>query len=67
MVSGGGMHFTEDGETPLTCGQLALISAGEWHGFCTDTDVTTRTVFGYLGAASLPEAGYELMLGGNDD
>jgi quercetin dioxygenase-like cupin family protein len=67
VVSGSGMHLTEDGEIPLTNGQLVLIPAGEWHGFCTDTDVTTRTVFGYLGAASLPEAGYELKLGGNDD
>jgi quercetin dioxygenase-like cupin family protein len=67
VVSGGGMHLTEDGETPLTYGQLVLIPAGEWHGFCTDPGVTTRTVFGYLGAASLPEAGYELKLGGNDD
>jgi quercetin dioxygenase-like cupin family protein len=61
VVSGGGMHLTQDGATPLTYGQLVLIGAGEWHGFRTDPGVTTRTVFGYLGAASLSEAGYELL------
>lgn len=67
VVSGAGMHLTEDGATPLTHGRLVLIPAGEWHGFCTDPGVTTRTVFGYLGAASLAEAGYELKTGGHDD
>jgi len=67
VVSGGGVHLTEDGAAPLTDGRLVMISTGEWHGFCTDPGVTTRTVFGYLGAASLSEAGYELKPGGNDD
>jgi quercetin dioxygenase-like cupin family protein len=66
VVSGGGVHLSEDGATPMSAGQHVLISAGEWHGFCTDPGVTTRTVFGYLGAASLPEAGYELKVGGGD-
>jgi quercetin dioxygenase-like cupin family protein len=60
VVGGGGMHLTEDGGTPLTYGQVVLIPSGEWHGFCTDAGVTTHTVFGYLGAGSLAEAGYEL-------
>lgn len=67
VVSGGGMHLTQDGATPLAYGQLVLIPAGEWHGFRTDPGVTTCTVFGYLGAASLSEAGYQLLPGDDDD
>ncbi|MGH2941620.1 MAG: cupin domain-containing protein [Solirubrobacteraceae bacterium] len=60
VVAGGGLHLTEDGPVALRYGDLVLIPTGEWHGFCTEPGVTTRTVFGYLGAASLAEAGYEL-------
>jgi quercetin dioxygenase-like cupin family protein len=67
IVSGRGRHLTEDGAAAMTDGQIVMIATGEWHGFCTDPGVTTRTVFGYLGAASLSDAGYELKPGGSDD
>jgi mannose-6-phosphate isomerase-like protein (cupin superfamily) len=39
-------------------GDLVLVPAGEWHGFRTDG--VTTAVYGYLGAGSLQQAGYEL-------
>nr|AYM53470.1 hypothetical protein [Cystobacter sp.] len=61
VLQGGGEHLTKDGPVRLNPGDLAYIPAGEWHGFQTDPGVTTRTVYGYLGAGSLAQAGYELL------
>lgn len=61
VLQGGGEHLTEDGPVRLDPGDMAYIPAGEWHGFRTDPGVTTRTVYGYLGAGSLEQAGYELL------
>jgi quercetin dioxygenase-like cupin family protein len=61
VLQGGGEHLTKNGPVRLNPGDLAYIPAGEWHGFQTDPGVTTRTVYGYLGAGSLEQAGYELL------
>jgi quercetin dioxygenase-like cupin family protein len=64
VLSGAGEHLTQDGPVRLAVGDLAFIRAGEWHGFRTDPEITTCTVYGYLGAGSLAQAGYELRDGG---
>jgi len=64
VLSGAGEHVSEYGPTRLTAGDLAFIPAGEWHGFRTDPKIITRTVYGYLGAGSLDQAGYDLYDGG---
>jgi len=61
VLQGGGEHLTRSGHVRLNPGDMAYIPAGEWHGFRTDAGVTTRTVYGYLGAGSLEQAGYELL------
>jgi quercetin dioxygenase-like cupin family protein len=61
IVDGGGYHRTADGEEHLGPNQVALIDRGEWHGFRADPDAPTHTLFGYLGAASLRAAGYEVL------
>jgi quercetin dioxygenase-like cupin family protein len=61
VLRGGGEHLTKEGPVRLNPGDMAYIPAGEWHGFRTDPGVTTRTVYGYLGAGSLAQAGYELL------
>jgi len=61
VLQGGGDHLTQDGPVRLNAGAMAYIPAGEWHGFRTDPGITTRTVYGYLGAGSLAQAGYELL------
>lgn len=60
VLEGGGEHLTEDGPVRMGPGDLVYIPAGEWHGYRTDPGLTTRTVYGYLGAGSLAAAGYEL-------
>ena len=60
VVEGGGLHLQSGCRTRLAPGDLAYIPAGEWHGFVTDPGTVTRAVYGYLGAGSLDEAGYEL-------
>lgn len=60
VLSGTGEHLTPEGTVRLAPGELAFIPAGEWHGFRTDPQITTRTVYGYLGAGSLAQAGYQL-------
>ena len=64
MLSGADEHVSQYGTTRLTAGDLTLIPAGEWHGFRTDPKIITRTVYGYLGAGSLDQAGYNLYDGG---
>ncbi|MET8090839.1 cupin domain-containing protein [Micromonospora sp. NPDC005220] len=60
VLDGSGEHLTETGAIRLGPGDVVLVGAGEWHGYRTDPGVTTTTVYGYLGAASLDEAGYEV-------
>jgi quercetin dioxygenase-like cupin family protein len=60
VVEGSGEHLTADGEVRMGPGDLVVVPAGDWHGYRTDPGITTRTVYGYLGAASLGDAGYEV-------
>jgi len=60
VVSGSGAHLTETGEVALVEGDLVFVPANEWHGYRTDEGTVTRAVYGYLGAGSLEQAGYEL-------
>lgn len=60
VVAGSGEHLTESGPVRLGPGDIVLVPAGERHGYRTDAGVTTRTVYGYLGAAGLDSAGYEV-------
>lgn len=61
IVEGGGTCLMEDGETPITAGEVCFVPRGEWHGFRNSTDVVTRVICCYGGAGSLERAGYELM------
>ena len=60
VVEGSGEHLTGSGPVRLGPGDIVLVAAGERHGYRTDAGVTTRTVYGYLGAAGLDSAGYEV-------
>lgn len=63
IVEGGGTLLTEQGPERLRAGEVVYLANGEWHGFVTDPGVTTRSVYGYLGAGSLEQAGYEVRKG----
>jgi quercetin dioxygenase-like cupin family protein len=60
ILEGGGEHLTPDGAVRLDAGEIAYIPAGEYHGYRNKAGVLTRTLFGYFGAGSLEEAGYEV-------
>ncbi len=60
VLAGGGDHLTDTGRVRLAQGDLAYVPAGEWHGFRTRRDVTTVALYGYLGAAGLAQAGYQI-------
>lgn len=60
VLSGGGDHLTDNGRVRLAQGDLAYVPAGEWHGFRTRRGVTTVALYGYLGAAGLEQAGYQM-------
>ena len=60
ILEGGGEHLTSDGSVSLSAGEIAYIPANEYHGFKNPDGVLTRTLFGYFGAPTLEEAGYEV-------
>jgi quercetin dioxygenase-like cupin family protein len=60
IIDGGGKHLTTDEAVSLSAGEIAYIPANEYHGFDNPPGVLTKTLFGYFGAGSLSEAGYEV-------
>ncbi|MFI9818102.1 cupin domain-containing protein [Saccharothrix variisporea] len=60
VVRGGGYHHAPDGPIRLDPGDLVHVPAGEPHGFATDPGTVTTALYGYLGAGSLDQAGYEV-------
>lgn len=61
VLSGEGVQLEPDGtEIPVEVGELALLPRGSWHGFRNVGEDEVRAVFGFLGATSLDNAGYEL-------
>jgi quercetin dioxygenase-like cupin family protein len=61
VLSGEGVQLEPDGtEVPVEVGEMALLPRGSWHGFRNTGDEEVHAVFGFLGATSLDNAGYEL-------
>jgi quercetin dioxygenase-like cupin family protein len=61
VLDGRGVHVEPDGEVAVAVGEAVLVDAGEWHGFRAADGSAVRVVFGYLGAGSLDEAGWEVL------
>lgn len=60
VTEGGGHHLSPQGAISMDVGDLVLVPAGEWHGYRTAGNTATTSIYGYLGAGSLKQAGYEL-------
>jgi mannose-6-phosphate isomerase-like protein (cupin superfamily) len=61
VLSGSGFHVNPDGsEVEVQPGDLTYVAPSEWHGFRNHGSEKALAIFGYLGARSLAEAGYEL-------
>lgn len=61
IFEGEAQHMTEAGTAILRPGDFAYVPAGEWHSMrSNDPTRPLDAIFGYLGGASLEQAGYEL-------
>ncbi|HXT93907.1 MAG TPA: cupin domain-containing protein [Trebonia sp.] len=61
ILQGQGIVLDGDNEIPVTAGDVAFHAKGAWHGFrnTSDTDEAVM-IWGWAGAASREQAGYEL-------
>jgi mannose-6-phosphate isomerase-like protein (cupin superfamily) len=62
VLSGSGIMYTEDGEKDASEGDVVLTPRGQWHGFNNTTKKDVTLVWGWSGAGSLEDAGYEVDL-----
>jgi len=59
VVSGNGVMYTDDGEAPAREGDVVFTPRGQWHGFKNTTEEDVVLAWGWSGAGSLEDAGYE--------
>lgn len=60
VLSGGGEIYTDEGREPAAEGDVVFTPAGHWHGFDNTSDEEALLFWGWRGAGSLEDAGYEL-------
>lgn len=60
VLSGHGVMYTEDGESEAHEGDVVLTPRGQWHGFKNTTESDVVLIWGWSGAGSLEDAGYEV-------
>jgi quercetin dioxygenase-like cupin family protein len=60
VLSGKGYIYTDDGEEPSREGDVIYTPRGHWHGFNNTGDVDAVLAWGWVGAGSLEDAGYEV-------
>lgn len=60
VLDGHGVMYTDDGERPAGKGDVVFTPRGRWHGFRNTSDTDVVLVWGWSGAGSLDDAGYEV-------
>jgi mannose-6-phosphate isomerase-like protein (cupin superfamily) len=61
LLRGQGIVLDGDNEIPVSAGDVAFHRQGAWHGFRnTSASEEAEMIWGWAGAASRAEAGYEL-------
>lgn len=60
VLSGRGEIYTDEGREPAAEGDVVFTPAGHWHGFDNTSDEDVLLFWGWRGAGSLEDAGYEL-------
>lgn len=60
VIQGSGVMYTNEGERPAKQGDTVLIPREHWHGFKNTTDSDVILAWGWSGAGSLEDAGYEV-------
>jgi quercetin dioxygenase-like cupin family protein len=60
VLSGRGEVYTDDGTEPSAAGDVVFTPAGHWHGFDNTGPDEVLLIWGWRGAGSLEQAGYEV-------
>jgi quercetin dioxygenase-like cupin family protein len=60
VIKGQGTIYTEDGEKPSIEGDVVYSPRGCWHGFNNTSDRDVVLVWGWMGAGSIEDSGYEV-------
>jgi mannose-6-phosphate isomerase-like protein (cupin superfamily) len=60
VARGRGVIYTDEGEEPSGENDVVFTPAGHWHGFNNTSEEEVLLLWGWRGAGSLEEAGYEL-------
>lgn len=60
VLQGSGVMYTNEGERPAKEGDVVLIPREHWHGFKNTTDSDVILIWGWSGAGSLEDSGYEV-------
>jgi quercetin dioxygenase-like cupin family protein len=60
VLSGRGEVYTDDGTEPSAAGDVVFTPAGHWHGFDNTGPDEVLRIWGWRGAGSLEQAGYEV-------
>jgi quercetin dioxygenase-like cupin family protein len=60
VLSGRGEVYTDDGTEPSAAGDVVFTPAGHWHGFDNTGPDAVLLIWGWRGAGSLEQAGYEV-------
>lgn len=59
VLHGSGTIYTNDGEEPSSKGDVIFTPRGDWHGFHNTGEGDVVLVWGWSGAGTLEDTGYE--------
>ena len=59
-AQGQGMIYTDHGDKPSSEGDVVYSPRGCWHGFNNTSTEDVVLVWGWMGAGSIEDSGYEL-------
>ena len=60
VLKGHGMIYTDEGEKPSGEGDVIYSPRGCWHGFNNTSNEDVVLVWGWMGAGSIEDSGYEV-------
>ena len=60
ILSGSGLHHTQEAVIPVEQGAVTYTAAGEWHGFENNTDEPVQVLGVWGGVSDYEQLGYEV-------
>ena len=67
VIKGRGTIYTATGEKPSGEGDVVYSPRGCWHGFNNTSNEDVVLVWGWMGAGSIEDSGYEVPEGGHSE